>query len=189
MIICYAPQSAKTDALLEELSGYSLLRAGKSHLSMTMDAIAAQNKPDFADPGSSSFLYWIDENPEAIFALQRKMKEKGMEECLMAVRTENNRSWKLADLLDEVSTEAAYFHKRDRIHDLLASFSMDVLMANPSLFNSARMAYALLKDDNAPADLLDTVIDYLEAVSARYAGTGPKAEEKQPSGDEEKETR
>ena len=80
------------------------------------------------------------------------MKEKGIRLGRVAVRTENNISWKLKDLMDEVEEEFQYFLLRDKLFEIVTHPDKERLDADSEYLKRMSLVYAMLEDSNTKMD-------------------------------------
>lgn len=166
MIAFYAsdqdPNTQKLAVLLEQ-EGFQILRLGDDQLDLTMKDILQADTAGKSTATGPAFLYFDKEPHDAVFALQKKLHALNIPQPAMAVYTENNSTWTLRSLMQEVQREARYFARRDYLATLVHQVSRKEMEENPEFAKAVFMAYSLLQQDELPEDLLEMGIAFLEA--------------------------
>lgn len=165
MIVFYLGEDeASRPKYLELFKDYPVLQIGREQIDMDMKDIIQLEQKDIGDitGDGESFLYWVDEEPKSVTDMQKVLHEHHLDIDAMAIETENNLNWKFSKLYDEVSKEAAYFKKRDKLMDLIMAADKTRLAKEENYQKCVMSCWSLLQQDECPERLLDLAIEMLD---------------------------
>ena len=123
MILVYFKESSKqkdvVETILKDLNE-EFKEVGDNHLDLVIANVFSSDEKPVSNKLYEDFLFLDTMQQDKIQILAKKLKEKGIQLGRVAVRTENNISWKLKDLMDEVEEEFQYFLLRDKLFDIIS---------------------------------------------------------------------
>lgn len=170
MILVYPGTESKNIQKIKEiLKDYPIGWMGDEHKEQQMAVLADQ-----AEKGSLEnehvqgmdvpFIYFAKVPVKEVGRIQKEMEEAGLPIHSMAIETENNRSFQLGTLMEEVDREAKYFQKRDELADLIMQADPARMEKDEDYFKCHLMAAGLLKEAELSEKMLDTAIGVLKSL-------------------------
>lgn len=153
MILVYFKEGSKNKNIVEQLLkkyGEEFKEVGDNHLEQTLVQVFSNQDEAVSNQKYEDFLFLDTMKPETIQQFARELNQKGVHIGRVAVRTENNVSWKLGDLMEEVDQEFRYFLLRDRLYELVSHPDKERLEKDPSYLKLMSSIYALIEDPKTP---------------------------------------
>lgn len=151
MILVYFKESSKqkdvVETILKDLNE-EFKEVGDNHLDLVIANVFSSDEKPVSNKLYEDFLFLDTMQQDKIQILAKKLKEKGIQLGRVAVRTENNISWKLKDLMDEVEEEFQYFLLRDKLFDIISHPDKERLDKDPKYLKLMSFVYALLENSN-----------------------------------------
>lgn len=151
MILVYFKESSKqkdvVETILKDLNE-EFKEVGDNHLDLVIANVFSSDEKPVSNKLYEDFLFLDTMQQDKIQILAKKLKEKGIQLGRVAVRTENNISWKLKDLMDEVEEEFQYFLLRDKLFDIISHPDKERLDKDPKYLKQMSFVYALLENSN-----------------------------------------
>ena len=145
-------------------NGFSLVRklytdlneefkeVGDNHLDLVISKVFSSDEEPVENKLYEDFLFLDTMQQDKIQLFAKLLQEKGIRLGRVAVRTENNISWKLKDLMDEVEEEFQYFLLRDQLFEIVTHPDKERLDADPEYLKRMSLVYAMLEDSNTKMD-------------------------------------
>lgn len=168
MVILYLGQDAhRFEQYQKALQDQDLILVGDEDLDHTIQDLFNRSSNHQIKEGTMNPFMIADINvhdPEEVGRFLDTLKSQGIEQPLLALRTEHNEKWTLKALKEEIEKEAAYFEKRKQLTKLIQSFGADQLEADPKVKKSVMTAYMMLQAPELPEDQLDLAIEVLESL-------------------------
>lgn len=151
MILVYFKESSKqkdvVETILKDLNE-EFKEVGDNHLDLVIANVFSSDEKPVSNKLYEDFLFLDTMQQDKIQILAKKLKEKGIQLGRVAVRTENNISWKLKDLMDEVEEEFQYFLLRDKLFDIISHPDKERLDKDPKYLKLMSFVYTLLENSN-----------------------------------------
>lgn len=151
MILVYFKEGSKqkdvVETILKDLNE-EFKEVGDNHLDLVIANVFSSDEKPVSNKLYEDFLFLDTMQQDKIQILAKKLKEKGIQLGRVAVRTENNISWKLKDLMDEVEEEFQYFLLRDKLFDIISHPDKERLDKDPKYLKQMSFVYALLENSN-----------------------------------------
>lgn len=137
------------------------------HKGRTMEQIISEPVLDGSKAGSTGlpFVYFVNEPVEKISAWQKEIEQEGLDLQAMAIATEENRSWTLRQLMDEVRREADYFRRRDYLAQRLSQVDRARFARDEDYRRCYLLAADLLREEELSEKMLDTAIAIIDSFS------------------------
>ncbi len=151
MILVYFKEGSKqkdvVETILKDLNE-EFKEVGDNHLDLVIANVFSSDEKPVSNKLYEDFLFLDTMQQDKIQLLAKRLKEKGIQLGRVAVRTENNISWKLKDLMDEVEEEFQYFLLRDKLFDIISHPDKERLDKDPKYLKLMSFVYALLENSN-----------------------------------------
>ena len=155
MILVYFKEGSQQKEIVENVLSdlqEEFKEVGDNHLDLVISKVFSSDEEPVENKLYEDFLFLDTMQQDTIQLFAKLLKEKGI--CLgrVAVRTENNISWKLKDLMDEVEEEFQYFLLRDKLFEFVTHPDKERLDADPEYLKQMSLVYAMLEDSNTKMD-------------------------------------
>lgn len=163
LIYLYSGTEPELADSLEKLyteNGQEVVRIGDAALDLTLAEMMA-SPPEDTGGSQPAFLYYGGLEVPEIEKLEKEVSKSGLVCYRKAVENDNNRQWKLGNLMKEVDKEAAYFKMRDRLWNLIENADQEKLKSDPQYYMICSMAYGLLQQNVGP-EVLETAAKAIE---------------------------
>lgn len=162
IFIYYGKDLQKKEIIRQGMKALKLdyIELGEKRLLQTMGSLVNLKKSDLDLMGEYPlFLYAVGETTETILNLE---KEIGFTIPRKAKSNENNRKWKLIDLMKEIDEEAVYFEKREYLYDLIKKADSHRMETDIEYAKLMSAAYSLIEEGDAPISILEIAIEMVE---------------------------
>lgn len=164
MILVYFKEGSKqketVESILKEMQE-EFKEVGDNHLDLLLSEVFSSEEPPKSNQEFEDFLFLDTMQPQDIQNFSMRLKEKKIRMGRVAVRTENNISWKLRDLMEEVEQEFQYFLLRDQLYELVMHPDKERLEKDPAYMRLMSSVYALIEDSNTKYEDLQRVFAIL----------------------------
>lgn len=163
MIIVYpGALASQMEELSDALEGFEYKLCGDESLELPMRDLVENEDLHIEIPCTKDpFFYFVGEDPKKIGKLQSLLEERKLPVHAMAIETDNNKNWKLKDIMAEVGQEADYFKKRDQLASLIEHADIARMLKDEVYGESVFFARYLLNKDDLDEKTLDLAIKAL----------------------------
>lgn len=155
MILVYFKEGSQQKEIVENVLSdlqEEFKEVGDNHLDLVISKVFSSEEKPVSNKLYEDFLFLDTMRQDKIQLFAKLLKEKGIRLGRVAVRTENNISWKLKDLMDEVEEEFQYFLLRDKLFEIVTHPDKERLDTDPEYLKQMSLVYAMLEDSNTKID-------------------------------------
>lgn len=155
MILVYFKDGSQQKEIVEHVLkdlNEEFKEVGDNHLDLVISKVFSSDEEPVENKLYEDFLFLDTMQQDKIQLFAKLLQEKGIRLGRVAVRTENNISWKLKDLMDEVEEEFQYFLLRDQLFEIVTHPDKERLDADPEYLKRMSLVYAMLEDSNTKMD-------------------------------------
>lgn len=155
MILVYFKEGSQQKEIVEHVLkdlNEEFKEVGDNHLDLVISKVFSSDEEPVENKLYEDFLFLDTMQQDKIQLFAKLLQEKGIRLGRVAVRTENNISWKLKDLMDEVEEEFQYFLLRDQLFEIVTHPDKERLDAHPEYLKRMSLVYAMLEDSNTKMD-------------------------------------
>ncbi len=165
MILVYLKDdSSHKEEILSTLKKYEpdYKVVGDNHLDQVITSIFSSEEKPKQSQEFEDFLFLDTMKPEAVQQFSKELIQKGIRLGRVAVRTENNVSWTLRTLMEEVEEEFQFFQLREKLYDVILHPDKDRLQKDAHYMHLMSETYALLENRTATKKDLEQAWSLLE---------------------------
>ena len=155
MILVYFKEGSQQKEIVEHVLkdlNEEFKEVGDNQLDLVISKVFSSDEEPVENKLYEDFLFLDTMQQDKIQLFAKLLQEKGIRLGRVAVRTENNISWKLKDLMDEVEEEFQYFLLRDKLFEFVTHPDKERLDADPEYLKQMSLVYAMLEDSNTKMD-------------------------------------
>lgn len=131
----------------------------------SMDDLLKAPMHEVTDFGTGPVFMFLDgHGAKDLQAIGEALAAEGIHVSHKAMKTENNGSWPLGMLMDEVDQEDRWFKARSRLYQLLVTPDKDRLESDPAYMRLMASAYDLYERQDASLEELESAVRNIEQV-------------------------
>ena len=170
MILVYFKEGSENREIVENIlkdRNETFKEVGDNHLDLTVAQVFSSEEKSQSNREFEDFLFLDTMQPEQIQAFSKALKDQNVQIGRVALRTENNISWKLRTLMEEVDQEFQYFLIRDQLYQMVTHPDKGRLDNDPAYLRLMSTVYALIEDTNTSIEDLKKALQILTSFTEK----------------------
>lgn len=136
---------------------------GKEDLKTAMGELIKAPKKEVTDFGTGPLFMYLDgHGARDLQRIGEVLAKENIHVSHKAMKTENNQSWPLEVLMDEIDKEDRWYKARSRLYQLLVTPDKDRLDKDPDYMRLMSAAYDLYDRQDASVEELEEAVKAIE---------------------------